>query len=123
MRIRLSWPGGHIDGILNDSASAKAVYNALPIESRANTWGQEVYFDLPANVTLETGATDVVDPGTICYWVQGKSLALPYGPTPVSEGDECRLVTAVNQLGKLEGDPHQLAAVKNGAPIRVEAID
>ena len=92
---------------------------ALPAKSRANTWGEEVYFTLAADVELEREAREVVDPGAVCFWVQGSSLALPYGPTPVSRGDECRLVTRVNVLGKLEGDPRALASVRDGDAIEV----
>ncbi len=49
-----------------------------------------------------------------------ESLALPFGPTPVSQGKECRLVTKVNVLGRLEGDPRVLASVRDGDKITVE---
>ena len=93
----------------------------LPFDSDASTWGQEVYFSTPVSVKLEAGAREVVEPGTVCFWVQGNSLALPYGPTPASHADECRLVTRVNILGMLEGDANQLAAIKDGDEIRVSA--
>jgi hypothetical protein len=54
--------------------------------------------------------------------VQGGSLALPYGPTPVSRGNECRLVTRDNVLGKLEGDPRTLATVRDGDAIEVAIV-
>jgi hypothetical protein len=121
-RIRIKWPKGELIAQLADTPTAKAVAAALPAKSRANTWGEEVYFTLAAEVQLERDARAVVDPGTVCYWVQGGSLALPYGPTPVSRGDECRLVTRVNVLGKLEGDPRTLASVRDGDPIEVTAL-
>lgn len=58
----------------------------------------------------------------VCYWVEGASLAIPYGPTPASRTDECRLVTRCNVLGRIEGDPRQLKNVKQGARIRVEVL-
>ncbi len=118
-RIRIKWPKGELVAQLADTPTAKAVAGALPAQSRANTWGEEVYFTLAADVTLERDAREVVDPGAVCYWVQGRSLALPYGPTPVSRGAECRLVTRVNVLGKLEGDPRALASVRDGDAIEV----
>ncbi len=72
---------------------------------------------------LDDDATDVVDPGTICYWVQGNSLALPYGPTPVSQGDECRLVTAVNRLGRIVGDPREIARIQAGEMVTISLAD
>jgi hypothetical protein len=92
----------------------------LPRDATANTWGEEVYFELPVATSLEAGATEVVEPGTVCYWVQGSSLALPFGRTPASKGSECRLVTPCNVLGRLEGDPRQLKSVRQGMKIRIE---
>ncbi len=120
-KIRINWPRGEAIAQLADTPTASAVVAALPVRSRANTWGEEVYFALPVAATLERGAREVVDPGTVCFWVQGASLALPYGPTPASHGSDCRLVTAVNVLGKLEGDPRALASVRDGDPIEVSA--
>jgi hypothetical protein len=118
-RIRIKWPKGELTAQLADTPTAIAVAAALPAKSRANTWGEEVYFTLGADVALERDAREVVDPGTVCFWVQGRSLALPYGPTPVSRGNECRLVTRVNVLGKIEGDPRTLASVRDGDAIEV----
>ena len=123
MRIKISWPDTEAFGQIDDTPSAQRLREALPITSTASTWGEEVYFETGVSTELEANATQVVDPGTICFWVEGKSLALPYGPTPVSEGDECRLVTEVNIPGRLDGDPRVLATVKSGDEIRVELAD
>jgi len=122
MRIRICWKSGAIDGELEKGPNAEAVYAALPCSAEANTWGNEVYFSLDVAASLEPGASQVVEPGTICYWIEGRSLALPFGPTPISEGDECRLVTVVNVLGHLDGDPKALASIRDGDDIRVEAV-
>jgi hypothetical protein len=71
---------------------------------------------------LEPDARQVVDPGTVCFWVEGQSLAIPFGPTPVSQGDECRLVTEVNVVGELEDDPQLLESVSEGETMRVDVI-
>jgi hypothetical protein len=122
-KIRISWPKGAVTATLQDTPSARALLAALPCESSANTWGEEVYFSLPVKAKLEPDARQVVDPGTVCFWVQGSSLALPFGPTPVSKGSECRLVTEVNVLGSIEGDARKLASVRDGDRIKVEAAD
>lgn len=93
---------------------------ALPFESEANRWGKEVYFEVPFEAGLEPDAKQVVEPGTVCFWVEGRSLAIPFGPTPVSKGDECRLVTRVNILGQLDSDPAVLDSIREGDRIRVE---
>ena len=119
--IRIIWPAGKVIAALKDTPTARALLAALPCESRAHTWGDEVYFSVPVEAALEKDAKQVVDPGTVCFWVEGSSLALPFGPTPVSTGNECRLAARVNILGKLDGDPRSLKTVKDGDRVRVEA--
>jgi len=121
-RIRITWHGGEVTAHLLDTPTARALLAVLPVDAGVNTWGDEVYFELPVKAALESDARQVVDPGTVCFWVEGSSLALPFGPTPVSKGDECRLVTRCNVLGKIEGDPRRLQKVKQGAKIRVERL-
>ncbi len=122
MRVRFVWDGGEAVGTLNDSDTARKLAAALPAEGQANAWGEEIYFQVPLDVELDANPKQVVDPGTICYWVQGGAVALPYGPTPISEGGECRLVTAVNIIGQLDGDPRVLDTIPEGATIRMEAV-
>ena len=121
-RIRIAWQGGEVTAHLRDTPTAKALLGVLPCEARANTWGDEVYFEVPVKARLEDDPLQVVDPGAVCFWVEGSSLALPFGPTPVSQGDECRLVTCCNVLGKIDGDPRRLKQVKQGTKIRVELL-
>lgn len=123
MRIRISWPQGSAHARLDDTPTTRRLAAALPLTARANTWGEEVYFDTGVDTELEPEAQQVVDPGTVCFWVEGSALALPYGPTPASHGDECRLVSEVNLLGKLEEDAQVLASVASGDAITVEAVD
>jgi len=122
-RIRIAWDGGEVTADLHETPTSKQLVSALPCAARAQTWGEEVYFELPVKAKLEADARQVVEPGTVCFWVEGSSLALPYGRPPASQGDEPRLVTRCNVLGRIEGDPRQLARIKSGASIKVEAID
>jgi hypothetical protein len=71
-------------------------------------------------VSLESDAKQVVDPGTVAFWVEGQSVALPFGPTPISKEGECRLASRCNILGKLDGDPKRLKIVCSGDAVRVE---
>ncbi|MGB5082548.1 MAG: cyclophilin-like fold protein [Burkholderiales bacterium] len=119
-RIRIAWPRGSVTAVLGDTPSARALLAALPIEAKAQTWGEEVYFEIPIEAALERDAKQVVPPGTVCFWVEGGSLALPWGRTPISQGDQPKLVTRCNVLGKIEGDPGQLSAVRSGDAITVE---
>ncbi|MFH9354429.1 cyclophilin-like family protein [Kitasatospora sp. NPDC017646] len=58
-----------------------------------------------------------MEPGTVAFWTDGDSLALPYGPTPVSHDGECRLASPCNVLGALDGDSRVLRTVRPGDPI------
>ena len=120
--IRLRAGATTVDIALDATPTAAALLKALPIQSVAQTWGEEVYFEAPVSTTLDAGAQQTVDPGTVCYWVEGSSVALPYGRTPISGKDgKPKLVTACNVLGRIVGDPRALAKVKSGDRIRVEA--
>ena len=120
MQIFFRWAQGEITATLEDTPTSRALLDALPLESSANTWGDEIYFSVQLSADMEEDAQQVVDPGTVCFWMEGSALAIPFGPTPISEGNECRLVTACNVLGKVEGDPKTLSSVISGAAISVE---
>ncbi len=100
-RIKISWPKGAAIAVLEDTPTARALVAALPVDARAQTWGEEVYFEIPV------------------AWVEGRSLALPWGRTPISEGEEPRLVTRCNVLGKIDGDATQLASVRSSDTITI----
>jgi len=120
VRVRISWPNGELTAELADTPTTAALKAALPVKGSASTWGEEVYFSVPLSVDLEADARQVVDPGTVCFWVDGGALALPYGPTPISQGTECRLASACNILGAIDGDPQRLGSIKGGDEILVE---
>ncbi|WP_267243527.1 cyclophilin-like fold protein [Streptomyces sp. PR69] len=123
MQIRISWPAGQLTATLEETPTSTALMGALPLVSTAHTWGEEVYFDTPVSVAVEPDARQVVDPGTVAFWTEGDALALPYGPTPISRGEECRLASPCNVLGRFDGDPRLLATVRSGDPVRVERVD
>jgi len=106
---------------LEDSATSKAIVKALPFESSASTWGEEVYFSTPVSAKLEANARQVVEPGTVCFWTQGDSIALPWGRTPISTDDKPKLANPCSVLGKIVGDFRVLSKIKSGARVKVTA--
>ncbi|MDX9895866.1 MAG: cyclophilin-like family protein [Desulfofustis sp.] len=116
-RITISWPAGTITAVLRETPTAGRLLDALPIKARANVWGDEVYFSVPFSADAEPDAATVVDKGAVCFWLAGDSLARLFGPTPVSEGDECRLISAANIVGMMEGDLRHLRTVRTGDPM------
>ena len=92
-------------GVLNDNATADAIWEALPISARGNTWGDEIYFSIPVHVDEAEDANDLVELGALANWPPGNAFCIFFGRTPASRGDECRAASAVNAVGKIEGDP------------------
>lgn len=122
-RIRIVAGKVALEAVLrDDTPSVAKLLEALPFESRANTWGEEVYFEAPLSLDLEPDARQIVEPGTVCFWTEGSSIALPYGRTPISGADgKPKLAARCNLLGQLIGDARALAQVRSGDRIRVEA--
>ena len=108
----------HIE--LRDTPTAQALLAAVPFESRAQTWGDEVYFSTPVSTALERDARQIVEPGAACFWTEGNAIALPFGRTPISTDERPKLASRCNLLGKVD-DCSKLASVRPGDAIRVEA--
>ncbi len=107
-------------GVLNDNATADAIWEALPISARGNTWGDEIYFGIPVHVDEAEDANDVVEMGALAYWPPGNAFCIFFGKTPASKGDECRAASAVNAVGKIEGDPEVFKEVPGGSKVTIE---
>lgn len=106
-------------GELNESDTARAIWEALPFESEANTWGDEIYFEIPVRHGLEPAAKTDVEVGTMAYWPPGSALCLFFGPTPASRGNKPRAASAVNIVGTFAGDAATLRQVADGAIVAV----
>ena len=116
-RITITAGKARFEAQLDDTATALAIMEALPIEARASRWGGEIYFSIPIEAGVETGAREVVQAGEIGYWPPGSAFCIFFGRTPASEGDEIRAASAVNIVGRIEGNIEELWNVPNGAKV------
>lgn len=112
-----------LDGELFDTPCAKAIADALPLETIPNEWGDEFYFQIPVQMKLDGTATTAVTIGDIGYWPPGNALAIFFGPTPMSRGSEPVPASEVNLVGRVTGDPKLLRKAKGSAKIRIVRLD
>jgi hypothetical protein len=109
-----------LEAELNESATAEAIWQALPLEGSANTWGEEIYFRIPLSQDLEPDARELVELGDLAYWPQGQAFCIFFGATPISGPGEIRPASAVNIVGQLLGDPQKFLSVPAGMLVRIE---
>jgi hypothetical protein len=122
-RIRFEFGALSLDAELRDTPTARAIAAALPITASVMTWGEEVYFDIPVDVAREPDARAVVTPGEIAYWPDGTAIAIGFGRTPISQGNETRLASPCNIWAKVLGDVKALGKVKAGTKVSVSKVE
>lgn len=103
-----------LEAELNDSPTAQAIWDALPITGRANTWGDEIYFEIPVKAEQEPDARQDVEVGELGYWPVGRAFCIFFGPTPVSTGLKPRAYSPVNVVGCVLGDATAFRQVPDG---------
>ena len=112
-----------LEGELFDTPTANKFWEILPVKSSVNTWGEEIYFDIPLDMPLEPDARAIVEIGEIGYWDVGKALAIFFGPTPASRNEKPVAASAVNILGKVLENPKILRNVKDGNEVIIEKFE
>ncbi len=121
-RIRFDFGSLVLEAELRDTPTAAAIAAKLPYQAQAMTWGEEVYFDVPLQAPREADARAIVTPGEIAYWPDGPSIAIGFGRTPISRGDECRLASPCNIFADATSDVKTLAQVRSGAKIVITLV-
>lgn len=120
--IRITAGKVEAEAVLNDSPTATKIWEALPIEARGNTWGDEIYFSIPVDAPQEKSARDLVAVGELGYWPPGTAFCIFFGRTPASTDDRPRAASPVNIIGTVSGDATAFRAVSSGARVRLERV-
>jgi len=107
---------------LHNTENARQIWEACPIKSIINTWGNEIYFDTKINTIIDKTAKNIISKGEIAFWVEGACIAIGFGPTPISKGNEIRLVTNANIIGVTVDNLSALSIVNSGEIVIVEQI-
>ena len=122
VRIRISVADKSLEAELDQSETAEAIAEILPIETSVTVWGDEIYFEIPVTLQEEMDARAEVEVGTLAYWPPGSAMCIFYGPTPVSVDEAPRAYSPVNVFGRIIGDATELKGVSSGATIVVEEV-
>lgn len=114
--INLKFPNFTINIKLRSTNTANVIKNNLPFKSIVKTWGEEIYFETPIeeNLDLENDAKDIINIGEIAYWIEGKCIAIGYGKTPISKGNEIKLAARTNIWGDANLNVEKLKNIKDG---------
>lgn len=122
-RIRISTGDVAVEAALRDTETAGAIWEALPLTARVNTWGDEIYFNIPLSLQEEDNAQSVVAVGDLAFWPPGSAFCIFFGRTPASQGDEPTAASPVNVFGAVEGDAAALRSVTDGDEIQVTRVE
>jgi len=118
--ITITANGITVDAELNDSPTADAIWEILPIEATGSTWGDEIYFSIPVDLDEAEDAQEVVDLGDLGYWPPGTAFCIFYGRTPASRSDDIRPASAVNVFGHVVDDATVFRKIRGSARVRIE---
>jgi len=122
-KIKIIFPQLELEAELNQSPCARKIFQALPLESRVQRWGEEIYFEIPVSAELESDARAEVEVGELGYWCAGQAFCIFFGPTPASKGKEPRAYEPVNIIGELSKVPKEaLKQIPSGEKVRIEKI-
>jgi hypothetical protein len=107
---------------LRETLTADIIYNALPLKSKVQKWGDEIYFETGLSIELESDAKSIVNIGEIAFWNSGSAIAIGYGKTPISKGNEIRLISPCNIWADSKFEKSCIENIKENETIILEKI-
>lgn len=125
-KLKIEFEGGlELLVALRDDATetVKSLLASSPFSASAVRWGDEVYFETPASCPLESDARDEMSVGDVAYWPDGRALAIFFGRTPASIGDEPRAYSPCNIVGRIEVGTDGLGSTRTGEKVDVSVLE
>lgn len=120
-KIKIVFENFEVEAELNNTKTAEAIYKALPITAEANTWGDEIYFEIPVEPVEEPNCEEV-EVGDLGYWPPGNAFCIFFGRTPVSTSDKPKAASKITVVGKIVGNADSLKKVADGESIKLEKL-
>lgn len=123
MKIKITVGNVSMEAELFDTPTSKKILDVLPLETTFNTWGEEIYFEIPVTAELDDTAKDVVEIGDLGYWPTGKAFCIFFGQTPISEPGKIKPASAVNIIGRVLGNATEFKKVMGEQLVKLEPIN
>ena len=105
---------------LRNTETARLIAESVPIKSKIQTWEEEIFFNTNLQVKLEDDARDVMQLGELAFWTEGSAIAIGYGKTPVSIGQEIRLIGPCNVWADCNFKKSDFDNIKSGDEISLD---
>jgi hypothetical protein len=121
-RIKMTIGGIQVFAQLKPNRTAQAIVEALPISAPVNQWGDEFYCKVPGVKDFRETAKNQVKVGDVAFWGMGEMLAVFFGRTPMSLGEDPVPADRVNVIGKIEGDAKILQQAVGATTMHVELL-
>lgn len=100
-KIKIIVKNRNFNASFYNNTVGNAIYDMLPIYSRINTWGDELYFSISLDLKLDY-PVQVVKSGDIAYSEYWKCFCIFYGNTPLSNKYEIIPNGPVEIIGSLD---------------------
>lgn len=122
MEIKIDIGNLVMRGELNNTLTARKIAEILPLEGVFNTWGEEIYFEIPIDAELDESARKEVNLGDLGFWPTGQAFCIFFGQTPISSSGKILPASAVNIIGRIVGDATKFKDVMNEKGISIESV-
>ena len=112
-----------VRGLVNNTRAGERFWNMLPHVGWIDRMGGELFLDMEMYAECDEGCRAEMELGELAYWTAGSKLCIFTGPTPISERDEIRAISAMSVLGKITDDPSSLRQLGYGEMVLLDKVE